>query len=299
MTGKIKVAVVGYGNLGKMAVEAVQVAPDMELAGVVKRGVSYIKELDGIPALPKPDLLEQVDVALLCIPTRSIPEVAMPLLRKGINTVDSWDIHGEPLVALKRSLNETAVKASSVSMTAAGWDPGADSLIRALFEVMIPKGLTYTNHGPGMSLGHTVAAKSTKGVADAVSITIPMGAGTHRRVVYVRLKEGVSLEQVKADIKADPYFARDELQVIVVDDITGIVDAGHGVVIERKGVSGKTHNQRVSFDARINNPALTSQMMVTAARATARLSPGAYTLLDVPVGYLLPIPVEEQVRRLV
>ncbi|HBN17413.1 MAG TPA: diaminopimelate dehydrogenase, partial [Akkermansia sp.] len=143
----IKVAIVGYGNIGKYAVDALRAAPDMELAGIVRRPGS--EPVHGIRTASNVEELGHVDAALLCTPTRSVEETALPLLARGINTVDSFDIHGD-IVALRRSLGAQAIKHDAVSIISAGWDPGTDSVIRTLMLAMAPKGITYTNFGPGM-----------------------------------------------------------------------------------------------------------------------------------------------------
>ena len=166
-------------------------------------------------------------------------------------------------------------------------------------QALAPKGLSYTNFGPGMSMGHSVCVRSKKGVKNALSMTIPLGEGIHRRMVYVELDEGATLEQVTADIKADPYFASDETHVFAVESVDAVRDMGHGVHMVRKGVSGKTQNQRISFDMSINNPALTAQVLVGVARATMRLQPGCYTMIEIPVVDLLPGEREDLIRHLV
>ena len=127
---------------------------------------------------------------------------------------------------------------------------------------LAPKGLSYTNFGPGMSMGHSVCVRSKAGVKNALSMTIPLGEGIHRRMVYVELEEGAKLEEVAAAIKADPYFASDETHVFQVESVDDVRDMGHGVNLVRKGVSGKTQNQRLEFNMSINNPALTGQVLV-------------------------------------
>ena len=148
-------------------------------------------------------------------------------------------------------------------------------------------------------MGHSVCVRSKKGVKNALSMTIPLGEGIHRRMVYVELEEGATLEQVTADIKADPYFASDETHVFAVESVDAVRDMGHGVHMVRKGVSGKTQNQRISFDMSINNPALTAQVLVGVARATMRLQPGCYTMIEIPVVDLLPGEREDLIRHLV
>ncbi|MDR2933609.1 MAG: diaminopimelate dehydrogenase, partial [Oscillospiraceae bacterium] len=200
---------------------------------------------------------------------------------------------------LRKTLDAAAKAAGKVAVLSAGWDPGSDSVVRALMEACAPKGVTYTNFGPGMSMGHTVAAKGKAGVAGALSVTIPLGTGVHRRMVYVQLEKGADIEQVTRDIKADPYFAHDETHVIQVDDIDMYIDKGHGVLMSRKGVSGKTDNQLFEFSMKITNPALTSQVMVACARASMRQTPGAYTMIELPVIDLLPGARDAWIGKLV
>jgi diaminopimelate dehydrogenase len=297
---KIRVAVVGYGNIGKYAIQALEASEDMEIAGVVRRTVAKEQPAELAPYKVVTDItaLGKVDVAILATPTRSVEEHALKCLALGINTVDSFDIHGQ-IVDLRRSLDKAAKAAGAVSIISAGWDPGSDSIVRTLMESLAPKGLSYTNFGPGRSMGHSVCVRSKAGVKDALSMTIPVGEGIHRRMVYVELEEGASLEEVTKAVKADPYFANDETHVFQVESVDALNDVGHGVNLVRKGVSGKTHNQLFEFNMKINNPALTSQVLVNAARASLRQQPGAYTMIEIPVIDYLPGNREDIIRHLV
>ena len=165
--------------------------------------------------------------------------------------------------------------------------------------ILAPKGLSYTNFGPGMSMGHSVCAKGKEGVKDALSMTIPLGESIHRRMVYVELEENASLEEVTKAIKADPYFAHDETHVIAVKSVDDVKDMGHGVHLVRKGVSGETQNQHFEFNMSINNPALTAQVLVNVARASMRLQPGCYTMIEIPVIDMLEGDKEELIASLV
>lgn len=295
---KINVAIVGYGNIGKFAAEAVQSAPDMELAGVIRRGGNRPVGLVDVPVADSLAKLKEVEAVMLCVPTRNVEENAEKYLKMGINTVDSFDIHND-IWGLRTRLNERAKKHNAVSVVAAGWDPGSDSVVRALLQACAPMGITYTNFGPGMSMGHSVAAKAIDGVADALSITMPLGAGQHSRMVYVQLEEGASLENVTKTLKADPYFCNDQTYVAAVEDVKALADMGHGVHMIRKGVSGKTHNQLFEFSMRVNNPALTAQVMTACVRAGFKQQPGAYTMVELPVIDLLYGDKEALVRSLV
>lgn len=280
---KIKAAIIGYGNIGKFVLEAIQASEDIEVAGVVRRNPSNVpEELRSYPIVRHINELKDVDVAILSAPSRSVEIYAKECLSLGINTVDSFDIHSG-IVDLRNSLHQVAVANNSVSIISAGWDPGTDSMIRSMFEFMTPKGITYTNFGPGMSMGHSVAAKAIEGVKDALSITIPLGTGIHRRMVYIEVENGFSFTDIATAIKTDDYFTHDETHVMQVESVDQLKDMGHGVHMTRKGVSGRTQNQLLDFTMHINNPALTAQILVSAARATFKQQPGAYTLIEVPI----------------
>lgn len=297
---KIRAAVVGYGNIGHYTVQALEAAKDFEIAGIVRRqgGKDCPAELAAYDVVSSVSELKDVDVAILATPTRSCPDYAEEIVALGINTVDSFDIHTRILEYRSRQ-HQNCVKAGRVSVISAGWDPGSDSVVRVLMESLAPKGLSYTNFGPGMSMGHSVCVRGKQGVRDALSVTIPLGEGIHRRMVYVELEEGARLEDVTALVKADPYFASDETHVFAVASVDDVRDMGHGVNLVRKGVSGKTPNQRFEFNMSINNPALTAQVLVNVARATLRLQPGCYTMPEIPVIDMLPGTREEIIGTLV
>ena len=297
---KIRAAVVGYGNIGHYALQALETAPDFEIAGIVRRNGAENKPAELAPYNVVKDIreLQDVDVAILATPTRSVEKYAKDILALGINTVDSFDIHTQ-IPELRRSLDESAKAGNAVSIISAGWDPGSDSVVRTMLQAIAPKGITYTNFGPGMSMGHTVAVKAVEGVKAALSMTIPTGTGIHRRMVYIEVKEGYEFDKVAAAIKADPYFVNDETHVVQVPCVDDLLDMGHGVNLTRKGVSGKTQNQLFEFNMRINNPALPGQVLVCVARAAMKQQPGCYTMIEIPVVDLLPGEREEWIAHLV
>ena len=284
----MKIAILGYGNIGRAAEEAVKAAPDMELAGVFHHNDC----LDCIDA----------DAVLVCTPTREVQKFATLLAARGICTVDSFDIHGQ-IWDLRTNLDAVCQAHQAVSILSAGWDPGSDSMIRALLQSLAPNGLTYTNFGPGRSMGHTVAAKAIKGVKNALSMTIPLGTGIHRRMVYVELEPGADFKTVEAALLADDYFAHDETHVIPVESVEALNNVAHGVNLVRNGVSGETHNQRFEFNMTINNPALTGQVMVSCARAAMRLKErgeyGAKTMIELAPIDMLPGTKESIIKEIV
>ncbi|MDD2268285.1 MAG: diaminopimelate dehydrogenase [Eubacteriales bacterium] len=293
----IKVAVIGYGNIGKAVLEAIKHSEDITAVGIVSRSLPE-GGTDGVRVVRDISELGKVDVAILSTPSRAVPDLAEKLLLSGINTVDSYDIHSS-IADVRKRLDKAAKSGGCASVLSAGWDPGSDSVIRALLEAMMPRGLTYTNFGPGMSMGHTVAVKAIKGVKNAFSLTVPKGSGIHRRMVYIETEDGADFNAVSEAIKNDAYFVHDETHVIKVDSVEALKDVGHGAEIVRKGVSGDTHNQNARFTMSINNPALTGQILVSSARAVVKQAPGCYTMIEIAPIHFLEGDAEEIVRRLV
>ena len=297
---KIRAAVVGYGNIGHYTVQALEAASDFEIAGIVRRNGAENKPAELAPYSVVKDIseLKDVDVAILATPTRSCEEYAKKILAMGINTVDSFDIHTS-ILNYRNTLMPICKEHGTVAVIAAGWDPGSDSIVRSLMQSLAPKGLSYTNFGPGMSMGHSVCVRSKEGVKNAPSMTIPKGEGLHRRMVYVELEDGASIEEVAKAVKADPYFASDETHVFAVPSVDDVRDMGHGVNLVRKGVSGETQNQRMEFNMSINNPALTGQVLVNVARASMRQQPACYTMIEIPVIDMLEGEREDLIAHLV
>jgi len=284
----IKIAIVGYGHVGRFVLEAVQASNDLECVGIVRR----IASSEGFPELEKYNIvsdiasLGKVDVAILAIPSREVKENALKCIAKGICTVDSFDIHAG-ICDLRSTLDSAARNFGVASIISAGWDPGTDSIVRALLQMMAPQGTSYTNFGPGRSMGHSVAAKAVTGVKEALSMTLPVGKGVHSRHVYIELEDGADFEEVAAAIKNDSYFAHDNTEVEQVESIAAINNMMHGVNLVREGISGMTDKQQFGFTMRINNPALTGQILSAAARAVVKLQPGCYTMIEIPmVDYL-------------
>jgi diaminopimelate dehydrogenase len=298
-----RAAIIGYGNVGRAAADALAASPDFELAGVVRRKAAPGDLLRGhswvAPSVSSITDLEGVQAALVCVPTRELAKVEFALLESGISVVDAFDIHGEAICAHKEALQPSAISGQAVGVIASGWDPGIDSVIRALMEVAAPAGSTYTNFEPGMSMGHSVIARSVPGVEDAISITLPAGRGRHKRAVYVVPDGSRPFQDVAGDIASDPCFVDNETEVFPVTSVEPFADNGHAVRIEREGVIGAASGQVFEWHMKICNPAATAQIMLGALRAALRAEPGVYTLLELPIAHMLPGSIGENIRRLI
>lgn len=284
---KTAVAIVGWGNVGRACKRAISECSDMYLAGVVRRASSLKTEdptLENTVVVSDIKELGDVDVALLCIPSREVPQRIREYHAMGINTVDSFDEHHR-IVSLRRELDVSAKVKKTVSIIGAGWDPGTDSLIRALMKVVSLTGHTTTTFGGnkgGRSMGHTVQVKSIAGVKDAVALTLANGRGKQKRKVYVELEKGADITAIEKAILADDYFKNEPTEIMVVKNIDKYNTLQHSAEIERTGMQA---NQMYSVSG--NNPEFTANIMVSSVRACMNAynkeDYGVYTFIERPI----------------
>jgi len=295
---KVKIAVVGLGNLGQGVLDAAEVAPDINIVGAVSSRAESLNSNYEFPVVKELEELHEADIAILCGPTKQVTQLAPEYHKEGFSTVDSFDMHAEHNWHHYQTLKKSAIENNVRALTSGGMDPGFCSMIRALFQIPTPWGISYINYGPGTSLGHSVAVRSVEGVKNGISITIPKGFGLHRRDCFIETEKSADKERIKQEILQDDYFSHDETYIYFVDDVKNRYDVGHKVVIERKGVSGKTHNQHYTFQTTFTNNPSTGQLLVACARALSKQPPGVYTMIDMPIrDFLTPIKDEEQLFR--
>ena len=272
------VAVMGAGNVGIYAAKAVLESEDMRLCGFIRQKEDAVEGFCNVPVASAAERLPvRPDGVIICVPSRRTEAAAKYLLSLGINTVDACDLH-EELPRIRRELHEAALRGGAAAVTGAGWDPGLDSSIRALLAFALPCGVTHTQFGPGISMGHSAAVKALEGVADAVSVTIPAGGNSHRRRVYAALMPKADPKVVEHAILHDGYFEHDSTEVIFTDDLSPYKSHAHGVKIVREGYALGEGGQRLAFEMSINNPAVTAQIMTAALRAGFARRPGCYLL---------------------
>ena len=277
-----KIAIIGAGNVGIAAAKALLETPDMELCGFIRRKSAPVPDFEKIPIEKNIfDLPEKPDGAIITVPSRFVEPIEKECLENGIYTVDAFDIH-EEIAAMRKRLSFFAKKGKVSAIIGAGWDPGLDSVIRTLMSAAFPKGKIHTNFGPGMSMGHSAAAKSIDGVLDAVSITSPLGKGKHARKIYVLPEENADKQAVEHAILSDGYFEHDQCSVEFVKDISQFFNTKHGVFIENI-----FENQKMNFSMEIDNPTLTGNILVSAMRAAFLQKPGAYLIPEIPPCNLL------------
>ena len=318
---KIKVAIIGYGNIGRGVELAVQSSPDMELSAVLsRRDPSTVKTRTDVPVLSVSDidsLKGKIDVVILCGGSATDLPVQGPQYAEMFNTVDSFDTHAK-IPEYFAAVDRAAKAGGNVSVISAGWDPGMFSLNRVYAEAIVPDGEGNTFWGRGVSQGHSDAIRRIEGVLDARQYTVPVPeavdavrSGTcptltarqkHRRDCFVVAAEGADLERIRREIVTMPnYFADYDTTVTFITaeemkrDHSGMP---HGGFVIRTGKTAGGAAQSIEYSLKLgSNPEFTGSILVACARAAVKMSRGgqvgARTMLDIPPAYLSPKSAEE------
>lgn len=322
MTQKIRVGIVGYGNLGRGVEKALKQNADMELAAVFSRrkpdGVA--SEAQAVHISELENWKDSVDVLILCGGSATdLPEQG-PALAGQFHTVDSFDTHAK-IPAYYESVDASARKGGKVSVISTGWDPGLFSLNRLLAEAVLPEGSEYTFWGKGVSQGHSDAIRRVSGVKNGVQYTIPRDEAIqrvrngespelstrekHLRECYIVAEEGADKASIEREIKEMPnYFADYDTVVHFISEEEMKRDHSsmpHGGMVLRSGRTGENNTQIIEFGLKLDsNPEFTASVLVAYARAVYRLGQagesGARTVFDIPYGLLSP-KSPEQLRK--
>lgn len=324
MSNKIRVGIVGYGNLGKGVELSLAQNPDFQLEAIFTRRnpdklvatskMLHISEIENYKG--------EIDVMILCGGSATDLPQQTPEIVKMFNTVDSFDTHAK-IPEYFNMLDDVAKSSGTIGLISVGWDPGLFSLNRLLGEVILPKGKDYTFWGKGVSQGHSDAIRRVKGVKNGVQYTVPIESAIemvrtgkskelsikekHERICYVVPEDGANLEDIKNEIENMPnYFAHYNTTVNFITEEEMNKDhkgMPHGGFVIRTGITGDSTNQRMEFSLKLDsNPEFTSSVLVSYARAVYRLykegQRGARTVLDIPFSYLSPKSAEELRKEL-
>ncbi len=318
MENKIKIGIIGYGNLGKGVEMAIRQNPDMELTAIFSRRATAINSTSKmVPIAQIEEYKGKIDVMILCGGSATdLPEQG-PHFSKMFNTIDSFDTHAK-IPDYFAKVDQASKSGNNLSLISTGWDPGLFSLARILGYSFLPQGESYTFWGKGVSQGHSDAIRRLKGVKDAIQYTIPfenaiekVRAGEcpklttsekHYRVCYVVADDCADLGEIEKAIKTMPnYF--DEYQTTVYFITEEELKANHsgmphGGFVIRTGITGENTKQRIEFNLDLeSNPEFTAGILVAYARAIARMAKegqiGARTVFDIPFGLLSPKSPEE------
>ena len=329
MSDKIRIGIVGYGNLAKGVESAIPQNQDMELKAVfTRRNPESVKiRSANVPVVSTEDILSwkgQIDVLILCAGSATDLPAMTPQLAAHFNVIDSFDTHAR-IPEHFADVDAAAKKAGTLGVISAGWDPGLFSLNRLYASAVLPEGETYTFWGKGVSQGHSDAIRRIPGVIDARQYTIPVPEALervrkgenpvlstrekHTRLCYVVAEEGADQAAIETAIKTMPnYFADYDTTVNFISmeemkrDHAGLP---HGGSVIRSGVTGwdKENHQTIEYQLNLqSNPQFTASVLVACARAAARLHArgevGCRSLFDIAPADLSPLSREELLKKL-
>lgn len=319
----IRVAIVGYGNLGRGVEMALKHNPDMELVGIYsRRDPAGVATLGG-KAFHMDSLLDHkdsIDVAILCGGSKEDLPTQTPALAKHFNTVDSFDTHAK-ILEYEASITPSALEGKKVALISMGWDPGMFSLHRLYSEAVLPNGENYTFWGKGLSQGHSDAIRRVEGVAAGVQYTIPSSEAMqavrsgsnpdlntkdkHKRECFVVLKSGADATKVEQAIKTMPdYFEPYDTTVhfITKEELDlNHSKMPHGGFVIRSGATSSEHKDVLEYSIALDsNAEFTASVLVAYARAAYRLHKmgecGVKTAFDIAPA-LLSIKSREEIIK--
>ncbi len=276
---RLRLAVVGFGRLGRACVQTVQAATDTELVGVVRRPVSEARlapPLRQVAVVPHLRDLGSVDVVLLCVPPGVATGMACEILQWRMALVECARMDGPALERHYAAIEAAAHNHRQPAVVGAGWDPGMLPLLRRAFELLVPKGKTSLTSRPGKSLHHTEAAKNFPGVVDALVAESRDNTGLMKRYIYAQLGKGVQAAEVQAAIAADPLFVGEETLLFPVESVAALEEQGQGVLLERRGEATSGAHQNILLEARFDSATFASRVMLDAARRLVRLKSGTH-----------------------
>jgi diaminopimelate dehydrogenase len=274
---RLRLAVVGFGALGRACALALLDAGDLELAGAVRRaGGALPAPLQRVAVGAHLRELKRVDAALLCVPPDAALGVARDILQQRLPLVECARLEGPALKGYYDELDRAARNHRVAAIVGAGWDPGALPLLRRLFEALIPRGQTLSEKHPGRSLHHSAIAAAVAGVKDALATEYRAPGGELQRYVYIELKKGADIGAVTQAIGSDPLFVDARAHVFAVPDLAALEAAGSGIVLERRATATPGHHEGLLLEARFDAPTFAARVMLDAARGLAQLAPGAH-----------------------
>ncbi|MCL2719242.1 MAG: diaminopimelate dehydrogenase [Lachnospiraceae bacterium] len=324
---KIKIAICGYGNLGRGIESEIAKNDDMELVAIFTRRkpVSTLEIKSDVPVVHMDDLEKwqgKIDVMILCGGSAKDLPVQSPEIARLFNIVDSFDTHAK--IPEHKSKVDTAARAGGkTAVISVGWDPGLFSIFRLYSGAIVPAGATGSFWGYGVSQGHSDAIRQVEGVANAVQYSIPQEEAIekarqgkaedlstrekHKRLCYVVAEEGADLVRIENEIKEMPnYFADYDTDVIFATSEELKKNHSrlpHGGYVIHSGETGAGNKQKIELTLKLDsNPEFTASVMISCARAAARMNRegmiGAKTVFDIPPVYLSAIEDDEVVRLL-
>lgn len=323
---KIRVAIAGYGNLGKGIESQLAKNPDMELVCIfTRRDPALLKTKSSVPVIHMDDMCEwtdAIDIVFLCGGSATDLPTQGPAFAALYNTVCSFDTHAKAL-DYSKSMEEATQYGETIAMTSIGWDPGLFSLMRLLIQSVLPNAKVYTFWGEGVSQGHSDAIRRIDGVKDARQYTIPIEEAIqkvregetpdftkremHERVCFVVTEEDADQAKIEEEIKNMPnYFADYDTTVYFISEeelLKNHSKLPHGGTVIGVGETADNVKQVVEFSLNLDsNPEFTASVLIAYGRAAYKMwldgEKGYKNFSDVPVKYLSPMDYEDIIKQI-
>lgn len=277
---RTRLAVVGFGRLGRACAATILDDANLELVGVVRRPEAALQPLaapfDAVKVAGHITELGPADGALVCVPTEAVLGVARELLQNKVAVVECAAVDEATLRRNQEALHAMAMDRHVAAILGAGWAPGALTVFQNLFRLLIPKGETEVTYRPGVSLHHSAAARELKGVRDALCAELRDESGRLQRYVYVELESGADLTLVSEAIASDPLFLGEETRVFPMESVASLEQEGHGIVLARRGTTGRGIHDSLLLEGRFDVHAFSARIMVDAAKGLPGRKPGAH-----------------------
>jgi diaminopimelate dehydrogenase len=318
-----RIAIVGYGNVGRGVIEAINRNPDMNFAGIISRRPEEMKANFLASQIYTPDDFRglKADVAILCGGSATDLPTQGPFYARHFNTVDSFDTHAD-IAKYDTDMHLASVSNEHTAVISAGWDPGTFSLERVLGNAFVPGSKAYTFWGKGVSQGHSQAIRSVDGVLNGIQYTVPsqqaldeVRAGNnpelttrqkHTRECFIALKPGADEDQVRKTIVEMPKYFSDYDTTVTIESPEQVAERlkamPHGGFVMTSGKTGKDNKALIEYRNQwASNPEATGSILVACARACVRLNNegkfGPHTMLDIPPAYYTQNSREELLKH--
>lgn len=324
MGEKVKIAICGYGNLGKGVEKEINKSKDMELVGIfTRRNPEQLVVASKVPVISIDDMesyTDKIDVIIMCGGSATDLPIQVPKVAELFNTVDSFDTHAK-IPEYFEAVNEKATKAGKTSVISGGWDPGMFSVMRAYANAVLPEGRTYTFWGKGVSQGHSDAIRRVPGVRNAIQYTIPIEeamervrngenpelatAEKHLRECFVVAEEGADTAAIEEQIKTMPNYFSDyvtEVHFVTEDELkANHSKMSHGGFVIHSAETGEGNKQIIEYSLKLDsNPEFTSSVLIALARAAYRMNQagqiGAKSIFDIPPA-MMSQKTSEELRK--
>lgn len=321
---KIKIAICGYGNLGKGIESEISKSKDMELVAIfTRRNPESLVAKSSVPIININDINnwnDKIDVVIMCGGSATDLPNQVPEIAKSFNTVDSFDTHAK-IPEYYDKVNESALSGKNTSIISGGWDPGMFSLMRLYADSILKNGSTYTFWGKGVSQGHSDAIRRISGVKNAIQYTIPIEEAMNRvrngenpdlqtnekhlRECFVVVEEGANKEKIEKEIKTMPNYFADYNTIVHFINEEELKQKhskmSHGGFVIHSGETGEGNKQIIEYSLKLDsNPEFTASVLIALARANYRMNRngqyGAKTIFDIPP-VLLSEKTPEELRK--